>query len=170
MSATWASQSPWVPVTAPLTSGTALRSPDLLVQVIAQFEVETTPRYAPRNGKTYCNIFVWDVTRALGCEVPHWWLSTELTANALAGWLAKVGPIHGWEMAHKKVACAYAKEGKPAIAIWKNPGAGPGHIAVLVPSRFESETEIAQAGKTNFSRGSLTRGFGARSVTFYVHP
>ena len=40
--------------------------------VLDQFSVGNNPRYARRNGNTYCNIFVWDATRAMGAEIPHW--------------------------------------------------------------------------------------------------
>lgn len=168
MNPDWLPTSPWVSCTAPLTSGTAIRTPQLLEQVVAQFAVETSTRYRPGRGKTYCNIFSWDVTRALGCEVPHWAVSKELTANDTAKWLSSaVGIRHGWESAAEPVARGYAAAGKPALAVWVN-SSGPGHIAVVLPSRGEA-TYIAQAGAKNFSRGPLADGFGARKVSFYVH-
>ncbi len=64
-------------------------------------------RYAPEPGKTFCNIFAHDVTRALRASIPHWvrdeqqrttrpigW--RELNASATFRWLARVGPSAGW--------------------------------------------------------------------------
>lgn len=175
----WLHHSAWLPCTAPLTSGTAHRSAELLQRIVVQFQVETAKRYQAANGQTFCNIFVWDVTRALGCELPHWvqaWNSQqailaaeELTANKLAKkWLPENGPLHGWEHVPEESAREAAQAGRPAIAIWVNP-AGPGHVAILVPPIDPTKTEIAQAGRTNFSRGSLAKGFGTHSVSFYTH-
>ena len=61
----------WRPVTPAITSSFNSRSPELYRAVIDQFQVETAERYRPfRNGNTYCNIYVWDVTRAMGAEIP----------------------------------------------------------------------------------------------------
>jgi hypothetical protein len=141
----------------------------MLVDIVTQFQVETAKRYAAADGKTFCNIFVWDVTRALGCELPHWWLSKELSANGLSEWLKKQGEMHGWSRASELEARGAAEKGLPAIAIWVNPDGGSGHVAVLVPSADPTKTEIAQAGLANFSRGSLERGFGPRHASFHIH-
>jgi hypothetical protein len=61
----------WKPATPAITSDQSLRSPELYRAVIDQFQVGTAERYRPfRNGNTYCNIYVWDVTRAMGAEIP----------------------------------------------------------------------------------------------------
>lgn len=62
----------WLSVDAPLKNGPGNRSPELLRAVARQFEVERNPRYARSVGATWCNIFLWDVTAALRCEIPHW--------------------------------------------------------------------------------------------------
>ena len=163
----WLHPYQWVPVTAPLTSGTARRDARLLEQIVAQFEVETASRYRPTATATYCNIFLSDVTKALGCEIPHWWNGRELTANAVARWLAgEEGGQNGWTLVSRRDAEIAANIGQPAVAVWANPK-GVGHVALLVPST--GETQVAQAGRVNFSRGSLESGFGRREVVFYSH-
>ena len=62
--------------TPPIQSNETNRSVALYNNVINQFAVQYNPRYTQVyvNGtltKTYCNIFVWDVT-ALCAPIPHW--------------------------------------------------------------------------------------------------
>src|SRR5438067_1564270 len=86
---------PWKPTSPPLTNGSDNRSAANYAAVVKQFDVANNGRYTPNQqgkGETYCNIFLWDVTRALACEVPHWvdadgnpsavGIGKELNANA----------------------------------------------------------------------------------------
>ncbi len=164
---TWLHPYQWVPVTAPLTSGTARRDARLTDQIVQQFELEISARYRPTATSTYCNIFLSDVTKALGCEIPHWWNGREVTANTMARWLAgEEGKQNGWTPVSRRDAEIAANSGQVAVAVWGNPQ-GVGHVALVVPS--SDETQIAQAGRVNFSRGSLESGFGRREVVFYSH-
>ena len=101
----------WLPTSFISTSTVGNRSAAALNNVIRQFDVENAERYRPwRNGSTYCNIFVWDVTRALGCEIPHYVDresgdaryypnikgAYELDANGVCDWLRRRGAEHGW--------------------------------------------------------------------------
>jgi len=58
------------------------------------------PRYRQEPGKTWCNIYVHDATRAMWASMPHWvnmggkW--NELTANAMVDWVGKYGEAAGW--------------------------------------------------------------------------
>lgn len=177
----WLPDTPWLPVTAPLTSGTAKRDPALTEGIVAQFAVEVSPRYQPRdddgNGvrETFCNIFAMDVTTALGCGLPRVWPVAsqwrELNANALVEWLASAaGRERGWQPATDVEAQQAVDEGRVAVACWHSRGAGPGHIAVVVPSQGQPGTWIAQAGGRNSSRCKLAAGFGSKTVSFFVHP
>ena len=93
----------------PLTNTAANRSAAALEQVISQLAVGYNPRYLPGGGFTYCNIFVWDVTRALDCPIPHWITAAgaiaapaapgafEININGGCDWMAKYGvAAHGW--------------------------------------------------------------------------
>src|SRR5579864_7441499 len=102
---------PWQPIVAPVRSSSAQRSPAAYVDVIAQFEVELNPRYRPREGKTYCNIFAWDVTSAMDAEIPHWTTpdgraagpgqpgAVRMNCNAMHDWLRVHGGRNGWKRA-----------------------------------------------------------------------
>ncbi len=176
---TWVDSRPWFPILAPLRGTVTSRTPTLLSKVVAQFDVTRAIRYQPTATDTYCNVFVWDVTRALDCEIPHWVDkgnkpakpgTKELTVNATCDWLATEGMNEGWLPIAEAEARLRVKAGYPTVAIWKNP-AGHGHIAMVVPPRPDAvdATFIAQAGRTNFAYGLLSLGFGPRSVTFYSH-
>lgn len=160
-----------VPCTAPLTCGSNLRSSQLLLDVVSQFKVETAERYRKKDNKTFCNIFVSDVTKSMSSEVPHWWLGGELSANRTMWWFRIHGKDNGWSETDEMTGRANALVGRPVVAIWANPDSSKsGHIAILVPPRFANETDIAQAGKTNFSRGSIWSGFTrSMKVRFFVH-
>lgn len=177
---------PWDPWEAAIRSEPVNRSPVRLEAVIRQLRVGTALRYRPnRFGKqeTYCNIFLWDVTAALDALVPHWvnpatgnptprGQGMELDANGVCDWLVKHGPRYGWRPTDAEAALAFANAGKPAIAVWKNPG-GIGHVAVVRPGAAHPSrgVPIAQAGLSNFDTGYLRDGFGSHSaqVIYYVH-
>lgn len=179
----------WKPVDAPRTNGVHLRSPQALRAVVAQFDVEHSPRYQPirevlPNGKTklttFCNIFAWDVMRALKVELPHWvdengtpcepGKGRELNCNALLPWLEEHGKTYGWSEADEPTAAAHAANGCPAVAIWRNKTGGPGHIAALLPGA-DTTTRIAQAGARCFFDEPLTSfGVAVKHLRFFIHP
>lgn len=172
----------WLPQDAVTRSMPHTRSPELLRAVVAQFGLATSDRYRPADGRTWCNIAAWDVTRALYAEVPHWIDNAlqpvspgargarETTANMLAAiWMPRAGPGRGWEQVGAVAAAAAADVGQPALALWANPS-GHGHVAVLVPRADGAVgVQIAQAGAECFEYGTLARGFGARVPDFWVH-
>ena len=109
------------------------------------------------------------MTRAMGAEIPHWWQGRELNANATNDWLHQHGAAHGWRRVSAAEAQAYANQGKPAVASWKNPG-GIGHIGMIRPGEITSGgPALAQAGSSNFNRGHVADGFGNRPVEYWVH-
>lgn len=159
---------------APMTNGVGQRSANALRAVAGQFCVETSKRYRPKpDGRTYCNIFVWDVTRALEAEVPHW-LGTvgariETTCNMLLPWFVNDGKALGWTEADELSAGIAAAAGHPTVAIWRNPTNKPGHIALLLPSP-DTTTRIAQAGKECLFDVPLAEGFGRiHPIRFFTH-
>lgn len=155
------------------------RSAARLNAIIAEHHFRGHARYTPRDvdgrpgDETWCNLFAQDVCEAMGVMVPR-----QMRANQLVQWLAQDAAPFDWEClslatesdrdaAH--VAQAMADEGQLALVGWVNP-AGPGHIAVVVPSLGEPGLWIAQAGRINFTRAPLAQGFGGRVVTFFGHP
>ena len=145
------------------------RTADQIRQIIQYFNVSdvSNKRYTPTAWETYCNIFARDVMFALRAPLPHWQGTRELDANTMLDWL-KQG--NGWRSITASEAAQSASRGLPALAVWKNP-AGIGHIAVVRPSDAGSPNtpRIAQAGGKNFSNGSVSDGFGNRSVSYFVY-
>lgn len=165
---------PWEPTLPAVYNGPGERSPLELRAVLAQFDVEHAPRYARRdmNGdgraETWCNIFVWDTTTALKCEVPHWFGGRELNANAVIDWLGSFGNERGWLEEDLLTASEYASRGCPVVCCWKNPTGNSGHVAMMLPPR-NNEARIAQAGRRNLFDVPISAGFGGKPLRFYVH-
>lgn len=157
----------WEPTDAPVKNAPGERSPGALRAVLAQFDVAKNPRYQRTPTSTFCNIFAWDATRALGCEIPHWVESPrhELNVNATVEWLEIVGPEAGWKELDKLDATLCASTGRPTVAIWKNPTGKSGHIAMLLPTG-----RIAQAGAQCLFDVPLAQGFGVvKPIRFFSH-
>jgi hypothetical protein len=167
----------WEPVLAPLQNAPGARSPEKLRAVLGQFDVAHNPRYLRTPEATYCNIFAWDASSALGAEIPHWIPDRtcpggrrELNCNATLSWLEIVGPSAGWRELEIRDAAANAAEGLPTVALWKNPTGKPGHIAMLLPGRTVEELRIAQAGARNLFDAPLREGFGTvKPIRFFSH-
>gem|GEM_PF-622426 len=177
----------WVPTTPAIRSTETNRSPQLYRAVVEQFRVETTPRYQPRDGKSYCNIFVWDVTSAMGAEIPYRTDSQtgepwpEDTGNAISmsaarmdAWLERFGETYGWREVDAQTAQYYANQGKPAVTTAGNIG----HVQVVVPSRDggydpQRGVTIAQAGGHLTSYTGIARTYSAAAlsekVRYWVH-
>lgn len=172
---------PWLPLSPPLRSEPGHRNADIYRAILEQFDVEHNPRYVPRDEKTYCNIFVWDVTRAMGAELPHWVNSggtptrhddpdgRRLNCNAMHEWLQSFGPQYGWRHTDLTGALTSAAQGRPTIAIHKNPD-GNGHIVMIRPDGTGFAGPLcAQAGKLCLQRGRLAEAFGDQVPEYWSH-
>ena len=169
--ATWREKAPWLPIRAPHQADASARRAQEYVDVCAQFDVEHAWRYRPREGLTFCNIFVWDCTCALGCEIPHWaddegapcavGDGTEMTANRMHEWLA--AESGGWKPCTVRDGAARAALGFPVVAAWRNP-AGVGHVAMVLPGGL-----VASAGRLNAWLKPLPHSFGAVKPDYFTH-
>jgi hypothetical protein len=169
----------------PLQNIPGKRDPELYDQILNQFAVGVNPRYKFREGGYWCNIFLWDVSRAMGAEIPHWISedgeiaapnakgATETTVNDLVDWMFTLGVTkYGWKKTTEHVARQSANEGKITVILWKNITGDHGHAAVMRPN-FDLDTPIiiAQAGLFNFNHGRLEKGFGTdkKDLLFFYH-
>lgn len=176
-------QDAWRPTSPSILNGPEERLASNYVTVAKQFDVETNPRYVrghsgPGGRETYCNIFVWDVTKAMKCEVPHWvdpatlvavpmGKGKEQDANGVCDWMAIHSLSEGWMICSEMQARSRATKGFPTVVMWKNPP-GIGHVAMILPGM--EATHIAQSGGTNFFDGNLHTGFGNLGpLVFYTH-
>lgn len=181
----------WLVANPPLTNHIGERSAPNYRAVIDQFNVEGNERYrVNKNGKgdTYCNIFAWDVTRAMGAEVPHFITANgvpteaagagirELDANGVNDWLNTYGAQYGWRKASPEEAQQYANQGMPAVTSWKN-SSGHGHLQVVSPSRNgaydpQKGVTIAQAGRQLINDGYASDAYldnKLSEVEYFVH-
>lgn len=169
----------WLSVNAPEKGSPNARSRATYDNVINQFAVGTNPRYTPRNGDTFCNIFASDVTKAMGAPIPHWvngagdpvpdFQGHELDANNTNAWLHQHGGRHGWRQVSAAEAQRLANEGHPAVATWRNPG-GIGHIGVIRPGEQNGNgPALAQAGAENFNHGHVFDVFPRNGTEFWVN-
>jgi len=172
-----------LPLRALVTSTPQDRDPALYGRVVDQFIVEQSARYKPTPGTTWCNIFVWDVTSAMGQEVPHWIDidnrpadphspgARETTANMLADWFDSVTARNrGWREVSRTGSQDEANSGRPVVAAWKAPPGKHGHVAMVRPAVWVPQgPTVAQAGAINFSRGLIGRAFGVREPRFFAN-
>ena len=171
-----------MPVHPPLTNAPGARDPEVYAQLINQFAVGHNPRYQP-DGSTYCNIFVWDVTRAMGAEIPHWVNKTgdiakpgaagawPILINASITWMHKFGVTqHGWKKVTEAAAQKAANAGKLAVALWYNPVGTHGHTAIVRPGELTAlGAATAQAGAVNFNNRHRVDGFRKAIPDFFIH-
>ena len=166
-------------VTAKKTNAEGHRSADAYLEVVDSFDVENTSRYQQYNGDTYCNIYVWDVTSAMGCEIPHWVDTSgvptevgasgakELCAEGSKDWLANHGEEYGWYECSPDEAIEMANNGYPTVAC----DTAGDHIAMVVPQyEGESGVQISQAGWKNMSHASVNWGWDkSYTLKYYYH-
>ena len=152
---------------APLKGEAGKRSPGAMREIVRQFDVTRSQRYAKgkRGGGSWCNRFVCDVLHAMGVTIPY------QRATAMHEWFKKHSFAAGWRSVGPKVAMFEASMGRPVVATWPNPNASQsGHVAIVVPARGAPGLWIAQAGSTNFSHGLDRRGFGSdKAVSYWSH-
>jgi hypothetical protein len=163
----------------PVTSTPGDRSPQATIRVVQSLDVTRSRRYLPRDGYTWCNIFVWDFTVAMCCEVPHWWDpirrvivdphtpdGQRMRVNDMYLWLHDSSIGHGWRLVGEQQAIAEASGGNPVLAIRPNP-VGSGHVSILRPDSQDGLVRTAQAGESNWEDGPL--GFSGAGVEFVAH-
>jgi hypothetical protein len=165
------------PVNAPVRGDPRARNRATYNKVIDQFAVEINPRYASYNGETYCNVFVWDVTRAMGAEIPHIVVengepefgcqSMWLGANGMNQWLNECGPRHSWHERSIEEIQSLANLGHPAVAtIYCEP---VGHIGVVRPGEMLNGPTLAQAGTYNFNYAHIYDCFPVKGTQFFAN-
>lgn len=182
----------WVQANPSIVNHVGERSASAYRSVIDQFNVENQERYRVNKlgqNDTYCNIFAWDVSRAMGAEIPHYINAAtgepaqaggpgtvELDANAVNDWLNTYGKRYGWVQASAQEAQAYANQGMPSVTSWKNSN-GHGHMQVVSPSangQYDPArgVAIAQAGEHLYNYNYITAVYGPSSlqnVQYFVH-
>jgi hypothetical protein len=131
--------------------------------------------YCPSGGTTYCNVFAYDLSKAMMAPLPY------KNANGMADWLSVYGAINGWKKVDYKTAQMRANSGYPTFVVKKE--SVHGHIAAVVPWREDHSTVtnpwhyvyIAQAGSVCYEYKTISYGWAATKVgsisnlSFYTH-
>ena len=94
------------------------------IRVLDWLDVEGSPRWFPRNSRTYCNVYASDAARVLGMYIPRvWWdrnalkklrageklraiypgkntkgTIREMSANSIHDWFVEFGAEFGWSV------------------------------------------------------------------------
>ena len=181
-------QDPWKPTDPAIVSDVYNRSAELYRNVIGQFNVASNPRYSTSRGGTYCNIFVWDVTSAMGAEIPHYYNAStgkpmeygdnganQMTANRMHSWLHEHGEEYGWYEVSAREAQNIANQGRPVVtALYRN--GAHGHVQAVCPSKDgkyneEKGVTIAQAGRNLTSYTYISNIYNASlsKVSYFAH-
>ncbi len=161
----------WKAIQAPVQSREGRRSSELYQNVINQFAVGKNPRYEPdAPGRPRGHIFVWDLSRAMNCEVPHFVGAKELTLSQTCDWLRHEGPMRGWVRTAMEDAHAAACAGQMAIALPRDIKVK--QIAVLLPleeKNTDGKPFCAGAGAARGNKLKLNEVLGVFAADFFVH-
>lgn len=140
-------------------SYTTNRNKNDYLKTIDFFQVEDSTRYRRTSSVTYCNIYVSDVTNALGVYIPRWLNGEKQNATAMLHWLENpMAQDLGWHAVSAQEAQILANQGIPTVA------ATEGHIAMVIPGSGENIEGVyypnsAQAGSINFDSEPTYVGF-----------
>ncbi len=144
-------------------------------------------RWKGGGGKTFCNVYVYDVCDTAGCYIPRvWWKSSAITkllagaavdakyavtveemrANQIFDWLDEYGPEFGWKRVFTPHdAQMEANSGKAAIiCAQRKTLSSPGHIQVIAPEgggdkAKRSGGKVTQPLQSNAGAKNFTFGF-----------
>lgn len=126
--------------------------------------ISTHMRWVGAGGKTFCNVYVYDVCNTAGCYLPRvWWKSStiakllagnaveakygktveEMRANYIFNWLVEYGADFGWSRAYSADDLqSQVNSGKIGIiCAQRTDMEKPGHIQIIAP---ESGGSIAK--------------------------
>ena len=162
----------WKAIQAPIQSTETNRSGELYAKVINQFAAGTNPRYdpdAPDKGRGH--IFVWDVTRAMNAEVPHFAGGRELSLVQTMDWLRYEGMSRGWVKMGLGRAIEVASQGSPVLVLPKNMKIR--YFAVLRPEGLSPDNKqprVAAVGKNRGNSLTFMEAIGEMAVECFMHP
>lgn len=147
------------------------RSKEAYIKVLESFDVAKEGESRYRGNKTYCNFYIWDVTTAMGCEIPllykksedGTWVETDKndfdekqpdkyshnSATTQIDWLrGDEAKGKGWETINTndeteavKEILALANEGYPIVA--GNQKYGNSHVAMVAPQEYREGMTFA---------------------------
>jgi hypothetical protein len=160
----------WKAINAPVQSRSGRRTPQLYKLVIDQFAVGHNPRYEPEApDKPKAHIFVWDVTRAMNCEVPHFVGPKELTLAQTVDWLRHEGPMRGWRRVDATDAVAAVSQGQVVIALPKDIKIKLMGVCRPKETTPDGKPKLAAAAKGRGNSLASFIAFGTDAIEYFVH-
>lgn len=144
-------------------------------------------RWQGGGGKTFCNVYVYDVCDTAGCYIPRvWWTSqaivdlnagntvaakygstvNEMRANAIFNWLVGYGPDFGWErLFDLDTLQSEVNKGRIGIICAQRKDMNkPGHIQIVAPENGSNKAKrvggkVTQPLQSNAGAKNFTYGF-----------
>ncbi|MBX7101626.1 MAG: hypothetical protein K1X89_28185, partial [Myxococcaceae bacterium] len=161
-------QRPWEPINAPVRSAPALRSRARRDEVLKQFGVASNPRYATSPSA----VFAWDVTRAMGAELPAYEHGRAVDLRAK---LETSGGAEGWRQVSEIEAQAWANRGSPSLIVGRatrgpDGTAVPGLVGVVRPGQLSARgPAVAVGGARACPAIPASDVFDRQLSTYWVH-
>jgi hypothetical protein len=164
---------PWKAVKARIESREGRRTGELYAQVLNQFAAGANPRYEPDSpDRPRAHIFVWDVSRAMGAEIPHMLGARELGLEQTADWLRYEASERGWvRIMTADRAAALAAEGRPVVVIPKDRRFKLQLLAMVRPEGLGPDglPRVAGAGVQRGNDLSPRTVLGATAFEYFSH-
>jgi hypothetical protein len=128
----------------------------------------TNPKYQPRNGNTYCNVFTHDYMRARGLSEKQFPLQL---ANDTNKWLKSSSAAkQGWKQVSAEEAQRFVNNGGIGLVSRLNRG-GHGHIAPILEGQTQGGyPAISNVGSRNFLSGHAgdSPAFRAGPTSYWI--
>lgn len=161
----------WRAVNAPIQSRPGRRSPELYELVLKQFAVAHNPRYRGEGpDRSRAHIFIWDVTRAMNAEVPHFQGARELTLAQTAEWVRHDALMLGWKRADQATALASAQNGSPVLALPRDLKLKFLALVCPVPPGPDGRPLVAGAARKPGVNLTIQEALGVFTADYFVHP
>ncbi|MBL8934088.1 MAG: hypothetical protein JNM69_06035 [Archangium sp.] len=159
----------WRALKAPFTSKEGKRTKEAYEQAFKQFAIGFNDRYdedAP--GKPRGHIYVWDVSRAMNCEIPHFAGARELSLAQTVDWLKHEGPMRGWLKVPELDAPGLANKGLMVVVIPREVKLR--QMAIVTPQDPKGGLLLTGAGLVVGADVPLREMLGTAVVDCYYHP
>jgi hypothetical protein len=159
----------WKASQAPIQSRPGSRSKGLYQSVIDQFAIASNVRYDDDGpGKPRGHIFVWDVSRAMGCEIPHFAGPKELSLAQTVDWVRHEAVARGWLKVANASIFAAAENGLMVVAVPRE--ARERHIALVAPQTPDLKPLLTGSALKRGHLVSVRDMFGIQAIDCFYHP